>query len=82
MIKAIESTSGEVIVVNGATEAHALGLTTQVPTREVFLTSGRSPKLQLGNRAVELKHGNRWQLALGARPAGMAIRALCASSIA
>jgi len=76
VFKAIESTSGEVIVANGATEANALGLTTQVPTREVFLTSGRSRKLQLGNRAVELKHGNRWQLALGARPAGMAIRAL------
>lgn len=25
---------------------------------------------------VELKHGNRWQLVLGRRPAGMAIRAL------
>lgn len=70
VVKAIESASGEVIVANGATEANALGLTTQVPTREVFLTSGRSRKLQLGNRTVELKHGNRWQLVLGARPAG------------
>ena len=76
VVKAIESASGEVIVATGATEANALGLTTQVPTREVFLTSGRSRKLQLGNRTVELKHGNRWQLVLGARPAGMAIRAL------
>lgn len=76
VIKAIESASGEVIVANGATEANALGMTTQVPTREVFLTSGRSRKLQLGNRTVELKHGNRWQLVLGSRPAGMAIRAL------
>ena len=76
VVKAIESASGEVIVAIGATEANALGLTTQVPTREVFLTSGRSRKLQLGNRTVELKHGNRWQLVLGARPAGMAIRAL------
>jgi hypothetical protein len=76
VVKAIESVSGEVIVANGATEANALGLTTQVPTREVFLTSGRSRKLQLGKRTVELKHGNRWQLVLGARPAGMAIRAI------
>jgi hypothetical protein len=51
-------------------------LTTQVPTREVFFTSGPSRKLQLGNRCVELKHGNRWQLLLGKRPAGRAIRAL------
>ena len=76
VVEAIESASGEVIVASGATEANALGLTTQVPTREVFLTSGRSRKLQLGNRTIELKHGNRWQLALGKRPAGRVIRAL------
>ena len=76
VIKAIESTSSEVIVANGAAEANALGLTSQVPIREVFLTSGRSRELQLGNRSVELKHGHRWQLVLGKRPAGMAIRAL------
>lgn len=76
VVKAIESASGEIIVASGATEANALALTTQVPTREVFLTSGHSRKLQLGNRTVELKHGNRWQLVLGARPAGMVIRAL------
>jgi len=76
VVEAIESASGEVVVANGAAEANALGLTAQVPIREVFLTSGRSRKLQLGNRTVELKHGNRWQLVLGKRPAGMAIRAL------
>lgn len=76
VVKAIESASGEVVVASGAAEANSLGLTTQVPIREVFLTTGRSRKLQLGNRIVELRHGNRWQLALGKRPAGMAIRAL------
>jgi len=76
VVKSIESASGEVIVANGAAEANALGLTTQVPIREVFLTSGCSRKLQLGHRTVELKHGPRWQLVLGTRPAGMAIRAL------
>ena len=76
VVHAIESAGGETIVPNGAAEANALGLTTQVPTREVFITSGRSRKLQLGNRCVELKHGNRLQLLLGKRPAGMAIRAL------
>jgi hypothetical protein len=76
VVEAIESASGEIVVANGATEANALGLTTQVPTREVFLTSGPSRQLRLGNRNVELKHGSRWQLGLGKRPAGMAIRAL------
>jgi hypothetical protein len=76
IIEAIESTSGEVVVSHGAAEANALGLTTQVPTREVFLTSGPTRKLHLGKRQIELKHGNRWQLALGKRPAGRVIRAL------
>ncbi|MEI7430432.1 MAG: DUF6088 family protein [Betaproteobacteria bacterium] len=76
VVQAIEAMGGETVVANGASEANALGLTTQVTTREVFLTSGRSRKLLLGNRCVELKHGNRWQLLLGKRPAGMAIRAI------
>lgn len=76
VIKAIESTSGETVVASGAAEANALGLTTQVPTREIYLTSGPSRRLQLGSRDVELKHGNRCQMLLGKRPAGKAIRAL------
>lgn len=76
VVQAIETSGGETVVAAGAAEANALGLTTQVPTREVFFTSGPSRKLQLGNRCVELKHGNRWQLLLGKRPAGRAIRAL------
>lgn len=76
VVEAIESASGEIVVANGASEANALGLTTQVPTREIFLTSGPSRQLRLGNRNVELKHGSRWQLGLGKRPAGMSIRAL------
>lgn len=32
--------------------------------------------LQLGNRHIELRHGTRWQLFLGKRPAGQVIRAL------
>jgi hypothetical protein len=76
VVKAMESASGEVIVASGAAEANALGLTTQVPVREVFLTSGRTRTLHLGKRAVELQHASGWLLALGKRPAGRAIRAL------
>lgn len=76
VVEAIESTNGEIVVASGAAEANALGLTTQVPTREVYLTSGSSRRLKLGNREVELKHGNRCQMLLGKRPAGRAIRAL------
>ena len=76
VVQAIEVSCGEIVVANGAAEANALGLTTQVPTREVFLTSGASRILHLGSRRVELKHANPWQLLLGKRPAGKVIRAL------
>lgn len=76
VVKAIEATSGELVVPSGAAEANALGLTTQVPVREVFLTSGPSRKLRLGCQDVVFKHGSPWQLLMGKRPAGMAIRAL------
>jgi len=76
VVEAIEARSGETIVASGASEANALGLTTQVPTREVYLTSGPSRWLKLGNREIEFKHGARWQLVLGKRPAGKVLRAL------
>lgn len=76
VVRAIEASYGETVVANGAAEANALGLTTQVPIREVFLTSGASRTLHLGRRSVEFQRGNRWQLLLGKRPAGKVIRAL------
>ncbi len=76
VLQGIEDSCGEMVVPHGAAEANALGLTTQVPIQEVFLTSGASRTLHLGSRCVELKHGNRWQLLLGKRPAGKVIRAL------
>lgn len=76
VVEALQVRTGETIVASGVAEANALGLTTQVPTREVYLTSGRSRRLKLGDREIELKHAARWQFALGNRPAGQAIRAL------
>ena len=67
---------GETIVPCGGMAANALGLTTQVPIRSVFLTSGPSRKLTLGGLGVELRHAPRWQLAAPHRPAGEAVRAL------
>ena len=75
-IEALASQRGEVIVSNGAAAANALGLTTQVPVRSVYLTSGRSRTMTLGKQSVELRHAPRWQLALADRPSGQALRAL------
>ena len=76
VMEALEATGGETIVASGAAEANALGLTAQVPTREVYLTSGPSRRLKLGNREVEIRHAARWQLMVGKRPAGQALRAV------
>lgn len=75
-IEAVATQKGEIIVSSGAAAANALGLTTQVPVRLVYLTSGRSRKMHLGKQVVELRHAPRWQLALANRPAGEAVRAL------
>ena len=76
VVEAVAIQKGEVVAPSGAAAANALGLTTQVPVRSVYLTSGRSRKLTLGKQTVELRHAPRWQLALAGRPAGEAIRAL------
>lgn len=76
VVQALAQQSGEIVVPHGASAANALGLTRQVPIREVYLTSGRTRKLKLGRSEVLVKHAPRWMLALGARPAGAAVRAL------
>ena len=76
VVQALAEQSGEIVVPHGASAANALGLTQQVPIREVYLTSGRTRKLKLGRSEVLVKHASRWMLALGARPAGAAVRAL------
>ena len=75
-VEALATQSGEVIVSSGAAAANTLGLTTQVPTRAIYLTSGRTRKVSLGKHVVELRHAPRWQLALAQKPAGEAVRAL------
>jgi hypothetical protein len=75
-IAAIVNVRGEVVLSGGAAAANALGLTTQVPIRSVYLTSGRTRKLNLGEQVLELRHAPRWQLSMAHEPAGEAIRAL------
>lgn len=76
VVKALAEQSGEIVVPHGASAANAMGLTQQVPIREVYLTSGRTRKLKLGRSEVLVKRAPRWMLALGTRPAGAAVRAL------
>ncbi len=74
VLNSIRKRTGESIVPSGAVAANALGLSTQVPMREMFLTSGPSRKISLGRTEVELRHAPQWQLKEGV--AGAALRAL------
>lgn len=74
--QAIASAHGETVQVHGAEAARLLGLTTQMPLRAVFYTSGPSRELKLGNLPLILKHMARRKLALSGRPSGLALSAL------
>lgn len=76
LLAALTEKTGETVVSHGAAAANRLGLTTQVPVREVFLTSGRSRTLRLGTRVLEIKHAPPWQLLLGESSGGALLRAL------
>ncbi|MCY3791791.1 MAG: DUF6088 family protein [Gemmatimonadetes bacterium] len=75
-VDALAGLWGETIVPSGGAAAHVLGLTTQMPVRPVYLTSGPSRRLQFGSLTVELRHAPRWQLVAPNRRAGEVIRAM------
>ena len=75
-VRSLAQKTQEVITDSGARAANALGLTTQVPVREVFLTSGRSRMLVLDGAEVDIRRAPKWMLLLGATLAGAVIRAL------
>ena len=76
IIRSLANVQSELIVATGASVSNKWGLTTQVPVRYVFLTTGRSRVLQVGKTTVSIRHAPRWLMALGATGAGDAIRAL------
>ena len=76
VIPALSELWGEVIVPCGGGAANVLGLTTQVPIRLVYLTSGPDRRLRFGARQVVLRHAPRWQLVAPNRLAGKIVRAL------
>ena len=76
VIASLSALWGEVIVPCGGAAANALGLTTQVPVRPVYLTSGPDRRLRFGAQTVYLRHAPRWQLVAPHRPAGDIVRAL------
>jgi hypothetical protein len=76
VVKGLAAAQAETIASHGAAAANALGLTTQVPTKLIYLTSGKNRRLQLGALVVEMKHAPQWMLLPSYRAAGEAVRAL------
>jgi hypothetical protein len=76
VVEALAQVKGEHVAPHGAAAANMLGVTTQVPVRTVYLTSGRKRRLRLGAQEIELRHAPAWQLVLPNHTAGHVIRTL------
>jgi hypothetical protein len=72
----IAAASGGAVQVQGAEAARRLGLTTQVPTQAVFMTTGPSRRLRAGNLRIELRHATPRKLSFPGSPIGLALAAL------
>ena len=52
------------------------GMSTQVPTQPVFVTSGPTKRIRVGKVEIRLQHVCQRKLALAGRPAGLALAAM------
>lgn len=73
---ALARKSGSRLQSGGARAANALGLSTQVAARPVYLTDGRRRTVQIGGQTIELRHAEPRSLAGAGRIEGAVIQAL------
>ncbi len=76
VVQAIARSTGESIAHSAARAANLLRLSTQVPARPVYLTSGTSRKVRVGNTSIQLKHAAPSRLLGGDSVPGLVLRAL------
>jgi hypothetical protein len=74
--KALARETGSTLQVAGAQAANALGLSTQVPARNVYLTDGPSRRVVLGKRIVHIRHASPKHLVAAGSMAGTVVQAL------
>ena len=74
--EAIASVTGERLAPHGAEMARRLGLSTQMPVRAAFYTTGRTRRLQVGNSDVQFQHAPERLVAEASTRAGSALLAL------
>jgi hypothetical protein len=56
IVKIISKQTGEVIAMHGAEAARILHLSTQVPLRSIFYTTGNTRNIKVGKQEILLKH--------------------------
>ena len=73
---ALARETGSLVQIAGARAANALGLTTQVPAKNTYLTDGPARRVLLGKRVVDLRHASPKHLIAPGSPAGTVVQAL------
>lgn len=74
--QALARETGSQVQIAGARAANALGLSTQVPAKNTYLTDGPSRRVVLGKRVVDLRHASPKHLIAPGSAAGTVVQAL------
>jgi len=74
--KAVAERTGSRIMVSGPKAANLLGLSTQVPTQNLFWTEGPSRTVEIGRQTVSLKHVSPSKMIGAGTEAGIVIQAV------
>jgi hypothetical protein len=74
--QALARETGSQVQISGVRAANALGLTTQVPAKNTYLTDGPPRRVVLGKRVVELRHASPKHLIAPGSAAGTVVQAL------
>jgi hypothetical protein len=73
---AVARQGGVELQASGAAAANALGLSTQVPAKPVYLTSGTSKQIQVGNQIISFQHVNPKRFVMPGTTAGNAFQSI------
>lgn len=76
IVKALAGRDALRLQPTGAYAANLLGLSTQVPMKVVYLTDGRSRKVQVGKRQITLKQTTPRNMTTAGKISGLLIQAL------
>jgi hypothetical protein len=72
----ISAKNNSKLKITGAQAANALGLSTQVPARIIYLTDGPPRQLKIGNQLIVLRHASPKTMATAGKRSGTVISAL------